>query len=134
MAPAAQDVEVFLIAASLCLTVAAHLAVAIRFPRPLRRFGRWLRAPFRNFLTLEDLDGPFELALTPTLNSRLLLTLSLLQCGIGLAAAVHKFVSTEIEQGAFTVPGLLPGVAFISWVSGSPISVNICSRTDSSLF
>jgi hypothetical protein len=38
------------------LTFLYDITLALGFPRPIRNALEWLSAPFRNFLTLEDLD------------------------------------------------------------------------------
>lgn len=111
------DAGSLFLAGTLCLAVGVHISSSIRFPKLLRHVGYWISVPFHNFLTLDDLDGPFESSYRPPASFRLLFSLALLESCIGLTALVYELFIVG-GQDLITI-GLTPALTFISWVSPS---------------
>ncbi|KAH8100998.1 P-loop containing nucleoside triphosphate hydrolase protein [Cristinia sonorae] len=98
-------------AAVVAFTLTYDFLSTVHLPKFISGFIRFLRAPFMNFIYLEDLEEePGEQQLPPLWKSRLLAILSCLEA-IGWAAvfAYNEFLGAEI------VENIQAGVGFLTW-------------------
>ena len=114
----AVDLAVLVPSALIVLTIFYDITSAIRFPAWLKRVYEWLVSPFRNFLSLEDLEEATpsvlkQKAVTKPTKLNSLICLSFMQAVLAVA---WTFVAVHNDESRWKLTNI---ALVLAWVSQS---------------